>query len=95
MLKNTILIVIGVVVVLGAFFAYQVHRLTIAHSTFENYYKFRGCKTTIVKTETYGDCQLADGSTIRMVKFNDAWFLDGDLPQCALHIGSTCLFNWP
>jgi hypothetical protein len=51
-----------------------------AHSTFENYYAFRGCTELIEQTNTYGVCQTKSGQTIKIVKFDNRWFLDGDLP---------------
>jgi hypothetical protein len=60
----------------------QIIMLRKAHSTFDNYYAFRGCTKLIDQTATYGDCQLASGQTIRIVEFRGKWFLDGDLPTC-------------
>jgi hypothetical protein len=95
-MKRQILGLIVIVVLAGfGFLAYQSHHLAVAHSTFDNYYAFRGCEQLIDRTDTYGDCKLKDGSTIRIVKSDTRWFLEGDLPQCGLTIGSTCLFNWP
>lgn len=51
-----------------------------AHSTFDNYYAFRGCIKLIDRTDAYGDCQLSSGKIIKIVKFNNKWYLDGDLP---------------
>lgn len=51
-----------------------------AHSTFANYYAFRGCTQLIKKTNDYGLCKTAAGATIKIVKFDNRWFLDGDLP---------------
>ncbi len=56
-----------------------------AHSTFENYYVFRGCTRLVKRTNTYGLCQLSSGQTIKLVKFENKWFLDGDLPICKFH----------
>ena len=63
--------------VFGAYQVYTVHR---AHTTFDRYYAFRGCAQLIDKTDTYGDCRLADGSVIKIVLNNDKWYLDGDGP---------------
>ena len=62
--------------------AWWVYYLKVAHSTFENYYTFRGCVELLEKTDTYGTCKLNDGKVIKLVKFNEKWFLDGDIPQC-------------
>ena len=60
----------------ASYFAY----LRKAHSTFENYYAFRGCVELIEKTDTYGICKISSGQIIKLVKHNDKWYLDGDLP---------------
>ena len=78
--KNLIIIIILAIVVIGAFGIYQVMMLQKAHSTFENYYAFRGCVQLIEKTDTYGICKIKSGETIKIVKFDNRWFLDGDLP---------------
>ena len=76
--------IIGIIAVLviagGFFFVYENHKLNVAHSTFENYYAFRGCAQLIDRTDTYGDCRLADGTTIKLVRINGMWYLDGDGP---------------
>ena len=59
-----------------------------AHSTFENYYAFRGCVQLVDRTDTYGHCKLASGQTIKLVKYQGKWFLDGDLPWGC--IGKIC-----
>jgi hypothetical protein len=86
MFKNKILwgVIACLVLVGGALALYQNHQLDIAHSTFENYYAFRGCQTLVDRTDTYGDCKLADGSTIKIVKYNNEWYLDGDLPWACI-----------
>jgi hypothetical protein len=58
---------------------YWTHTLNIAHSSFENYYTFRGCTQLIEKTESYATCKLSSGDTIKLVKVGTKWFLDGDL----------------
>ena len=65
---------------LSVFGVYQIKMLDKAHSTFDNYYAFRGCKELISKTDEYGTCKLSSGETIKIVKFNGKWYLDGDLP---------------
>ena len=82
MLRNKNIIgVIATLVFLGiALFLYQSHKLNIAHSTFENYYAFRGCVQLVDRTDTYGDCKLADGRVIKLVLINGKWYLDGDGP---------------
>lgn len=70
-----------ILVVIGAVFVgYQVYETRLAHTTFERYYAFRGCVELIDKTDTYADCKLANGSTIRMVVINGKWYLEGDGP---------------
>ena len=75
--------IVGVFLIIlagGVLVLYQYQQLTVAHSTFENYYAFRGCQTLVDRTDTYGDCKLADGSTIKIVLINGKWYLDGDGP---------------
>lgn len=78
--KRVLAIAVALILIGGAFFLYQSHQLKIAHSTFENYYAFRGCAQLIDRTETYGDCKLVDGTTIKLVLINGNWYLDGDGP---------------
>lgn len=59
-----------------------------AHSTFENYYAFRGCKQLIKRTDTYGICKLSSGQQIKIVKYQNKWYLDGDLPWAC--VGRIC-----
>lgn len=79
-------IILAVVVLILAvnYFLY----LRKAHSTFDNYYVFRGCAQLLEKTDSYGTCQLASGQTITIVKFNNKWYLNGDLPWACW--GSIC-----
>jgi hypothetical protein len=80
-LKQRIVIAsLVVAVVILIFGIYQILFLRKAHSTFENYYAFRGCTTLIKKTNEYGICKTENGQTIKIVKFQDKWYLDGDLP---------------
>lgn len=80
---NPIWISLIVAFVAGLFVsAWWVYYLKTAHSTFEKYYAFRGCAELVEKTDTYGTCKLKDGKIIKLVKFNERWFLDGDLPTC-------------
>jgi len=60
------------------YFAY----LREAHRTFENYYAFRGCVQLLEKTDAYGICRISSGKIIKIVKYNNRWYLDGDLPVC-------------
>ena len=59
---------------------YWIITLRTAHSTFDNYYNFRGCEQLINKTNDYGFCKTYSGQTIKIVKYNNKWYLDGDLP---------------
>ena len=84
--KKTILWVVGVLAVtLAALVVSQFLLVQKAHSSFENYYAFRGCTQLLEKTDAYATCQLADGKTIKMVQVNGKWYLDGDLPVCYFH----------
>lgn len=62
------------------FATYECATVTVAHSTFENYYKFRGCVYLINRTQTYGYCSLSSGKIIKIVEYQGKWYLDGDLP---------------
>jgi hypothetical protein len=74
----TIVLLTGLLIFL--FGIYQVLYLQKAYSTFENYYAFRGCTQLLARTEDYGLCKLGNGQTIKIVKFQGKWYLDGDLP---------------
>ncbi len=84
LLKNRLFVSIvgAVIVAVIAFAIYEGRQVDIAHSTFENYYAFRGCLQLIDRTNTIGHCKTSDGQTITLVKFNNKWYLDGDLPMC-------------
>ncbi len=51
-----------------------------AHSSFEHYYAFRGCKELVTKTDSDATCKLASGKMIRLVKIDIRWFLENDGP---------------
>jgi hypothetical protein len=78
--KKTILIICSVGLIIGMFGIYQILYLQKSHSTFENYYSFRGCIHLIEKTDEYGICTTKSGQTIKIVMFEGKWYLDGDLP---------------
>jgi hypothetical protein len=59
----------------------QYYILQNAHSSFDNYYKFRGCSQLISRSSDNAVCRLSSGETIKIVKFHDRWYLDGDLPD--------------
>ncbi len=94
MKKSTkrILLVAGLtlaVVIMLAFFGsclYQFEILQKAHSSFENYYSFRGCVNLVSRGPDYGYCSLANGQIIKIVQYQGGWYLDGDLPRCFLGI---------
>jgi len=73
--------IVVLVIIISVF--YWLHILNVAHSSFENYYNFRGCTELMEKTDTYGTCRISSGKTIKIVKYNDKWYLDGDLPYGA------------
>jgi hypothetical protein len=81
-MKTRVLVVVFIlaVVVIAVLIVSQFFYLRKAHSTFENYYAFRGCIELLEKTDNYGTCKIANGQTIKIVKFNNKWYLDGDLP---------------
>lgn len=88
-------ILIVLIVILGAFCVWQVVYLREAHSTFDNYAAFRGCEEITSQTDTSGTCTLSNGQSITIVKFNNKWFLQGDLPVCMISIGSLCFIDQP
>ena len=63
------------------FFRYTLY-LQKAHSSFDNYYAFRGCEKLLSRTATDGTCVTHSGQTIRIVESQGRWYLDGDLPAC-------------
>lgn len=83
---------IGIVLVLIIFAAiftasyFYIQYLHKAHSSFENYYKFRGCVQLLQRTDTYGICKINSGETIKLVKYQNKWYLDGDLPVCTFNL---------
>jgi hypothetical protein len=83
MKKQKILIIVFLVI--GLLFVLSVQYVSYlrkAHSTFENYYAFRGCVQLLDRTSDYGICKTGSGQTIKIVKYQDRWYLDGDLPVC-------------
>ena len=88
-MKKTLILIILLIILADVavftsanYFAY----LRKAHSTFENYYAFRGCVQPLEKTDTYGTCKISSGQVIKIVKYNNRWYLDGDLPTCWYNI---------
>jgi len=81
-MKKIYLVILAGVLFIIAFGINQFIVLQKAHSTFENYYAFRGCKQLTERTSDYGICKLASGQTIKIVKFQNKWYLDHDLPMC-------------
>jgi len=84
------LIMAALLFVLAVFAIWQAIMVNTAHSSFENYYAFRGCTQLISRTDTYGLCRTNSGTTIKMVKNKGKWYLDGDLPVCVFH-GAICI----
>ena len=79
--KKIIWAVVGLIVLALVFLAIdQFFVLQKAHSTFDNYYAFRGCVQLLSKTNTSGVCKTASGDTITIVLINDKWYLQGDGP---------------
>jgi hypothetical protein len=78
--KKLLAMIAAILVIVAVLFAYKVQMLAKAHSTFENYYAFRGCVQLQERTDDYGVCKTNRGDVIKIVKFHDKWYLDGDLP---------------
>ncbi len=76
-------LLVGALVVI--FGVNQYLALQKAHSTFENYYAFRGCVQLLSKSQDYGLCKLNTGETAKIVKFQGRWYLDNDLPLCVVN----------
>ena len=79
--KRTWVIGIGILVLLVGFLSRKIYATNLAHTTFERYYAFRGCAHLIDRTDTYGNCTLANGQQIKIVLYKNRWYLDGDLPS--------------
>jgi len=77
--SKIIIVSLVIILVIGIWGLYEIHMLNVAHSSFDNYYKFRGCTELVEKTDTYAICKLSSGETIKLVQVNNKWFLDGDL----------------
>ena len=88
MKSKIVIVVVLIIVVIGI---NQVFVLRKAHSTFEDYYAFRGCVQLLERTADYGTCKIASGQVIKIVKYQNKWYLDGDLPWGCL--GGVC-FGW-
>jgi protein-S-isoprenylcysteine O-methyltransferase Ste14 len=78
--RKTIFLLLIAILIVIIFGINQIFYLREAHGTFENYYAFRGCTKLLKKTQDYGICKTSFGQTIKIVKFDNRWFLDGDLP---------------
>jgi len=78
--KTILSIVLVGVVMLCVLGVSQIITLRKAHSTFANYYDFRGCIHLVTKTPTYGVCKTSSGQTVTIVLYKGKWYLKGDLP---------------
>lgn len=90
-IKTVTFIVLFAIIIILAFGVSKYLALRKAHSTFEDYYVFRGCSQLLNKTDTYGTCETSSGQTIKIVKYDSKWYLDGDLPWGC--VGKIC-FGW-
>jgi hypothetical protein len=79
--KNTFRFIFLTIFAIIIFVTIQLMILRKAHSTFENYYTFRGCVQLLEKTDTYGICKTSDGKTIKIVEIGNKWYLEGDGPS--------------
>ncbi len=75
----SLLLAVGLVFVLSINYILYLRK---AHSTFDNYYAFRGCSQLVERADDFGICKTSAGQTIKIVKYQNKWFLDGDLPTC-------------
>lgn len=69
-------------VAFGVLLVSQVAYVERAHQTFQNYYAFRGCQELLTKTANDATCRLSTGQVIKIVRYQNKWYLDGDLPVC-------------
>ncbi len=81
MARRSMLWAMGLFAIVAGILGYTMYQTNMAHTTFERYYAFRGCSGLLDKTDTYGDCKLANGQEIKMVLYKGGWYLDGDLPM--------------
>lgn len=81
-MKQVFFIVVFIFCVLGFLVVKQFLYVQKAHSSFENYYAFRGCVKLVTKTTVDATCQLASGKTIKIINVKGKWYLNGDLPVC-------------
>ena len=72
-----VVVVIIVIVILGATQFFEVRK---AHSSFDDYYAFRGCVQLLQKTDIYGICKTKSGAITEIVEINNKWYLKGDGP---------------
>ncbi len=80
--KKILIAIIVLVIAAVALVGYELWYLHKVHSSFENYYAFRGCTRLVSRTDTEGVCQTASGQTMKIVQFQNRWYLNGDLPHC-------------
>jgi len=84
--KNLFIAIVVVIIIAGLIVANLLLNyfsfLRRAHSSFENYYAFRGCTQLVQKTDSFGICKTDSGETIKMILYKGKWYLDGDLPVC-------------
>jgi uncharacterized protein YpmB len=73
----TVLFLILLIAISGVWWFFFLQK---AHSSFENYYEFRGCVQLVEKTDTYATCKVASGEIIKIVLIDNKWYLDGDGP---------------
>lgn len=84
--KKTIIAIFLVGILFFVFMVSRVLEVRTAHATFENYYAFRGCSELLQRGEDFGLCKTDTGQTIKIVKFENKWYLDGDLPVCTFGV---------
>jgi sulfite exporter TauE/SafE len=78
--ENRKVMMVAVAVLMIILAVYQYFYLKKAHSSFEDYYAFRGCTQLLERAVDYGRCKTDSGQTIKIVKYEGNWYLDGDLP---------------
>jgi DNA-binding transcriptional regulator of glucitol operon len=90
MKKFLLVVMVIMILAIGVMGIHQIYRVNRAHSTFANYYAFRGCSQLISQTATSATCALPSGQVIEIVEYENKWYLNGDLP-CTGPLGTYLL----
>lgn len=81
MVKKFKWVLLAIGILTAGFIICMYFYLKKAHSSFYNYYAYRGCEQLVKKADEYGICKIKSGEVIKIVKFQGKWYLDGNLPK--------------